>query len=246
MRVHLAEAGNYIESFIEKKYLTNIKFNILFSFAYNKKIETYQENAKYLLVDSGAFTFQQKGINKLDKYMKEYMQFIDENKKYENTYFIEMDIDNIIGYSKVLDIRQSLFEITNKIIPIWHRSLGVPEYKKMCKEYSYIGFSGVNKEDLLNTNQMRSFVEYAHKHNTKVHGLGVGARKTLLSVPFDSVDATSWLKATRFGSYNNKKLSSKYSRKNYKKIALLELIQGIKTAQFYENYWKNYNGGKKQ
>lgn len=239
MNVHLAEAGNYICDFIEKGFLGRTQFNILFSFAYNHKMEIYQRNARNIIVDSGAFTFQRKGIKKLDKYVKSYLQFIETYSSLCNVYFIEMDIDNVIGYDAVLDIRKELCEVSDKIIPVWHRSLGLLEYKNMCDSFPYISFSGVNKEDLINTNQMKRFVNYAHNKNTKVHGLGVGAKKTLDTVPFDSVDYTSWLKATRFGSFENKKLSSSYLRTNYRKVALLELLQGIKRAKYYENYWKN-------
>lgn len=244
MKYHLAEAGNYIKEFIDKGYLKNLQFNILFSFAYNNQMEIYQKNGTHIIVDSGAFTFQQKGIKKLKSYMKNYTKFIENNKHYNNVHFIEMDIDNIIGYDEVKNIRNQLLEITPKIIPVWHRSLGIKEYKNMCKTFDYISFSGVNKEDLINNQEMKQFVNYAHQHNCKVHGLGVGSKKTLLTVPFDSVDNTSWLKATRFGSYNNKKLSSEYLRTNYKKVALLELLQGVKTAKYYENYWRKIKKNK--
>ena len=92
MRVHLAECSSYIRDFIQEGFLRNVKFNILFSFAFHNEIEIYQKNARNIIVDSGAFTFQKKGIQKLDKYMKSYLQFIEKYSHMRNVYFVEMDI----------------------------------------------------------------------------------------------------------------------------------------------------------
>ena len=42
-----------------------------------------------------------------------------------------MDVDNIIGYEKVLELRKILLEATDKIIPVWHKNRGIDEFKKM-------------------------------------------------------------------------------------------------------------------
>lgn len=87
---------------------------------------------------------------------------------------------------------------------------------------------------------MIHFVNTAHKHGAKIHGLGVGAKKILSTVPFDSVDSTSWFKLCRFGgNLQGKKINSDYIRENRDKIVLLELIREIKRQKHYENYWKN-------
>ena len=86
---------------------------------------------------------------------------------------------------------------------------------------------------------MRVFVNYAHKHGTKVHGFGVHRDKTLKTVPFDSVDATSWCNAAIYGRYKGQQLSSDYRRNHCHDIAFLQLLQGIKKSEYYEKYWRN-------
>lgn len=240
MLVHLAETG-FIRKNIKNGKLNGIKFPILFSFYAFQDLETYHSHATSLIVDSGAFTFQKKGAKNLNKYVKDYKKFINKYKDYPNTWFVELDIENKVGYRKVKQIRKELLEITPKIIPVWHKERGLNDFKKTCKDFQYIGISGVNGDDLFNEKEMRVFVNYAHKHGTRVHGFGVHKDKTLKTVPFDSVDATSWCKATIFGNYKGKKLTSKYRRTNYDNIAFLELLQGIKKAEYYKKYWRNKN-----
>ena len=238
MNVHLAETG-FIRKNILNGNLKGLKFPILFSFNAFQDLETYHPHATSLIVDSGAFTFQQKGIKELNEYVENYKKFINKYKKYPNTWFVELDIENKVGYNNVKKIRKELLKITPNIIPVWHKERGLNDYKKTCKEFNYIGISGVNGDDLFNEKEMRVFVNYAHKHNTKVHGFGVHKDKTLKTVPFDSVDATSWCKATIFGNYKGKKLSSNYRRKHYDNVAFLEILNGIKKVEYYKKYWRD-------
>lgn len=64
------------------------------------------------MLDSGAFTFM-RGNAKVDwaDYIKRYAEFIN---KYDVKYFFELDIDNIVGYEKVLEYRKLLERLTQK------------------------------------------------------------------------------------------------------------------------------------
>lgn len=94
-----------------------------------------------------------------------------------NTRFLWI-IHEKVGYSQVKEYRNELLEITNKIIPVWHKPLGLNEYKKMCDNYNYIGVSCV-KDRSIPSNKYGSFVGYAHQHQTKFHGLGMLRPKIL-------------------------------------------------------------------
>ena len=217
------------------------KFNILFSFYYTQKPELYYPFAKSILVDSGAFTLQQRVHPNIDAYFKNYCKFIN---KYKDVSvidgFFELDIDNRIGYPKVLDYREKLFEITDKIIPVWHNRLGVQEYKDMVKKYDWIGIGCVNDRNLKKESYMK-FVRYAHKNNCKIHGLGMLRPSILDKVPFDTTDGTSWFKIPRFGRYNGKKLETKYIKKNRVKLVYIELMEHIRMQEEYYQKWKQYH-----
>lgn len=238
MIVHLADT-DYIRTFIKRGMLKGLKFPILFSFYKSDRVDLYHPYTTSLIVDSGAFTFQKNGVKKLNTYFKDYKKCIEKHNHFSHTWFVELDIDNLVGYETVKEMRKELLEITPHIIPVWHKNRGLNDYKKICKDFDYIGISGVNGDDLFNEKEMQVFVNYAHKHGTRVHGFGVHKDKTLKTVPFDSVDATSWCKATIYGNYKGKKLSSDYRKNHCHDIAFLELLQGIKKAEYYRQYWRN-------
>lgn len=237
MLVYCAVTGEFNRRLNFIKQYNLPKFNLLLSFHYFKDLTPYFELTNNILIDSGAFTYQRTGLKNLKEYLKSYTDFI---KKYEGNPklkgFIEVDIDNKIGYDNVLSIRQELEEHSDKILPVWHKSLGVREFKKMCNDYPYVCISGFANEDI-KENQLIHFVNTAHKYNAKIHGLGLARPKILKTVPFDSCDATSYLKVARFGRYKNRKLNSQYIRDNYEKIFLVELTDHIK---FQQEYYKKY------
>lgn len=244
MQIYCAETGDF------KKYIINNnnnlklpKFNILFSFYYTQKIEPYLPYAKNIIVDSGGFSFQTNNkINKTpENYFNQYKKFINHIHKIDAVKGIfELDIDNLIGYDKVKEYRKELFEITDKIIPVWHKSLGLNEYKIMCQDYDFIAIPCTQDRNL-NPKAYGKFVNYAHKCNCKVHGLGMLRKKILNEVPFDTVDGTSWFKTNRFGNFKGKKLNSDYIRKNREKLLYLELIEHIAFQKKMYNKWKYYH-----
>ena len=147
MEVYCAQAG------VSKRLLRDYNippFNLLVSFYYTRNIKDFLPHVNRLLVDSGAFTLQQKGKSTgYESYFREYKKFV---KKYCNvpkiTGFFELDIHEKIGYDRVREFRGELFDLTDKIIPVWHKSLGIAEFKRMCRDYDYISFSCVNDRSI--------------------------------------------------------------------------------------------------
>ena len=90
---------------------------ILTSFYYFKDALPYQPQIH--LVDSGAFTFFSSGKKfDVDKYVGEFINYINEFdikyvgefinyiNEFDIKYFFELDIDVLVGYDKVLEIRK--------------------------------------------------------------------------------------------------------------------------------------------
>lgn len=153
------------------------------------------------LLDSGAFTFMQNSNTKIvwEEYVEKYAEFINKNNVQK---FFELDIDSVVGYSKVLEYRKRLEHLTGRMcIPVWHKSRGIAEYYKHCTEYPYVGIGGyVVKE--LTPKEYKAFpqmIRYAHKNGAKVHCLGFTKLCDLPKYHFDSVDSTAWTTGNRFG-----------------------------------------------
>lgn len=206
MRVYLA-GDSYLREILASKTdeeLSNLY--LLRTFASKEPwFLPYYAKAKDIILDSGAFTFMAgKNANSVDweEYIERYAGFI---KATGVKHFIELDIDCVVGYERVKELRKKLIFLTNKQpIPVWHKSRGKEEYLKMCDEFSYVALGGIAIKNWTRKEfkYMPWFIEQAHKHNARIHGLGFTCFKELEQLHFDSVDSSSWTIGSRFGSVN--------------------------------------------
>ena len=134
-----------------------------------------------------------------EDYIEQYAEFI---KKYKVSKFFELDIDKIVGYEEVLRLRKKLELLTGKQpIPVWHKSRGAAEFKKMCQEYKYVAVGGIVSKEITPSmfKLLPTLIDEAHRQGCKIHGLGFTNQNWLGTVKWDSVDSTSWLSGGRFG-----------------------------------------------
>ena len=118
------------------------------------KYLSFRSLSDLILIDSGAHTFHTAQNIDFEKYTYEYADFIKKTDNPKVTGYFEMDIDNRIGYKKVLKLREILDETSDKIIPVWHKNRGFKNYKKMCRNYDYVSISclpieGIPNKDLI-------------------------------------------------------------------------------------------------
>lgn len=153
------------------------------------------------LLDSGAFTFMQgtKGHTNWEEYVDRYAAFIKRNnvKKY-----FELDIDSVVGYEEVKRLRKLLeAKAERPCIPVWHKSRGMEEYRRMCDEYPYVAIGGIVSKEIKpeQYGAFPSMIKEAHKRGAKIHGLGFTNLSWLPRCHFDSVDSTAWTTGNRFG-----------------------------------------------
>lgn len=125
---------NYL---LQKKI--KLKWNLMSFFYIQNKINVatcIRDNSEEVLIDSGAHSFQKgKKVNWVE-YTYKYAEFIKKFDKPNVLGYFEMDVDNVIGYDKVLELRKILESVSNKIIPVWHKNRGVDNFKEMCQKYS--------------------------------------------------------------------------------------------------------------
>lgn len=202
----------------------------------------YCLSARDFLLDSGAFTFMnaKKVTTDLDDYLNKYIQFI---KKYDVKKFVELDVDVVTGYHKVLEYRRKLEEETGKkCVPVWHKSRGIEEFYKMCEEYDYAAVGGIATNEL--KSEQYEFLPYlireAHKRNCKLHGLGFTATSYYKKVKFDTADSTTWNVGGKFGNVCHITPSGEmrqvyYSYKNNKRV-----VEREKLMLYNWNQWCKY------
>lgn len=222
----------------------NFKWNLMSYYYIRNQLEVAEfikNNSEEILIDSGAHSFQ-KG-KKVDwvEYTKQYAEFIKKFDEPKVIGYFEMDVDNIIGYEKVLELRKILESVSDKIIPVWHKNRGIEDFKNMCKQYSgkIIAITGFKNEDIKD-HQYMMFLKYAKKYNCKVHCLGMTRRKILDQIPFDYVDSSSWRQDAIYGKIGKRgKVTKEFSKTNRDIVHSQNYVEGQKMQEHYYKKWRH-------
>lgn len=224
----------------EKKLLYNLmSYYYIQNKNYDRAVKI-RNNSELVIIDSGAHSFQfGKKVDWIE-YTKQYAEFIKQFDKPNVVGYFEMDIENIIGYNKVLELRKILEAVSDKIIPVWHPDRGINDYLEMCKKYhdkiiAIGGFRGTDIKD----EQFIMFLKYAKKYNCKVHCLGMTRKKILDKVPFDYVDSSTWLQQVNYGNvFFGKGKFAKAKGVGKKEQYKFNYLQGMKMQEHYHKKWQ--------
>lgn len=172
------------------------KYRYILCSYYYLRDDIFQEilnKSDLVIIDSGAHSFQKGKQVDWEEYTKKYAEWIQKVDCPKIVGYFEMDVDNILGYRRVKELRRILENVSDKIIPVWHKNRGIEEFKKMCKDYKgrVIAITGFRNEDIID-DQYKLFLKYAKQYDCKVHCLGMTRKNILDRVPFDFVDSSSW------------------------------------------------------
>lgn len=220
-------------------YLKTEKKQPLFKAVFNK--------TKELMIDSGAHSFQKGAKVEWLTYTKQYAEWIKKNDHDKILGFFEMDIDNIVGYDRVLELRKILDSVSDKIIPVWHKNRGIKDFKEMCQKYKgkIIAITGFQNEDIRD-DQYPMFVNMAWDHGCRIHCLGMTRKKVLDKVPFDYVDSSSWKSPLVYGNFKGKKLVRPSGWTERNKIMRVIYLDTMKMQKLYEQKWLKYEDSYKR
>lgn len=201
-----------------------------------------RDNSDLVLIDSGAHSFQKGKKVAWEDYTHDYARFIREFDRDNVVGYFEMDIDNIIGYDAVLRLRSILHEESGhpeKIIPVWHKGRGVPDFIRMCEEHAgrTVAVTGFKNEDIRDE-QYPMFLREAKKHGCKVHCLGMTRKKVLDKVPFDYVDSSSWAQSALYGRVGGRKVSKAFSKTDRDKVFIAAYMEAMKMQVHYYAKWR--------
>ena len=224
-----------------------MKWNLMSYYYIQNKIplaEFIRDNSELIIIDSGAHSFQfGKKVNWVE-YTKQYAEFIKRFDRPNVVGYFEMDIENIIGYDKVKELRKILESVSNKIIPVWHPNRGIDDFTEMCKKYSgkVVAIGGFRNTDIKDS-QYLMFLKVARKYNCKVHCLGMTRTNVLDKVPFDFTDSSSWSANSRFGNIGHGKfkkghVSKEFSKTNTAQVFIENYKIGIAMQEHYHNKWR--------
>lgn len=194
--------------------------NIFCTYYYKDKTEATLRDMKaighkgMITIDSGAHSFfAQLGMSAVNhgnvsgkiqdpyEYFEEYFNWVMEWKDYF-TYFVDLDIQDIVGLDTVRKWRQRFIDagVGHKMITVWHTVDGWKNFERQVAESvsNYVGVEGLRSgKEMLPYNK---FIKYAYTHDCKVHGFAFTKPGLLHKFPFYSVDSSSWTYGIRFGA----------------------------------------------
>ena len=220
---------------------------LLISYVYAKNADLTNVFAKAqdVMVDSGAFTLRQKTKGEVDweSYVDSYADFVNEHNV---KHYIELDIDNLVGYDKVKEFRRTLENKTQRqCIPVWHFTRGKEDFLRMCDEYKYVALGGlVGKKTAKRLSEYKKafpwFIEEAHKRGAMIHGLGITSMDILQRSHFDSVDSRSWNTTITYGhgvKFTGTELvhiskPSGKQMKHYKEVGAISFNEWVKFQKY--------------
>lgn len=226
MIVYLSSFSHYFfENTIQDKDWNRLNGLLSFALLNEKSIALIPKTKRFIL-DSGAFTFinkkmknkRQNGEVNWDEYIDSYCNFIVE-KDIKN--FFEMDVDFLVGYDKVREFRRKITKKTGKLpIPVWHVSRGRKDFCDMCDEFPYVAVGGIVLQETsqpVTLDMMKWLIDEAHSRGAIIHGLGFTNTNLFPEIHFDSVDSSSFIQNSCYGTMcyiQNGKLKSQYLDKS--------------------------------
>jgi len=214
MKIFLSAVETYLSAVSESKYE-----NLLTSFYYSngaKRVMDTLGGKRTIMVDSGAYSFfsqrlkdaasvvksttrQRTSLTNVDNYVNEYREFI---KKWRDKvdYFVELDIDVLVGKEKLLEIRESLREVAGKkLIPAYHATMGSwEENRDELFRYDYVALEGVAAVGKPRIPYMRC-IRDCYENRKKVHVFAMTKVDFLEKYPIYSTDSISWKSVAMWG-----------------------------------------------
>jgi len=158
------------------------------------------KNKVSLFLDSGAYSAWSK---KTTIPLQEYIDFVHKYKDYLEVY---ANLDDIDSPEKTWENQKEMERQGLSPLPVYH--IGEDEkYLRRALEYEYFGVGGM----ALSVSSVRTrfyeliFQEICPKSNNylpthKIHGFGMTSLRHIIRFPWYSIDSTSWVMTSRFGS----------------------------------------------
>jgi hypothetical protein len=138
------------------------------------------------------------------KYLDDYIKFVHDNKEYLNVY---VNLDVIFNPEATWKVQQYMESQGLSPMPVFHYKEDFKWLKHYIDNYEYIGIGGLGQDIT-----REKFIKWADQvfsiicdtpdrlPKVKTHGFALTSLKLMLRYPWYSVDSTSWVLTSRFGS----------------------------------------------
>ncbi len=166
-----------------------------------------------IIVDSGAHTFfGAVGLSATPHikvrvtpgnpniYLENYLDWVEANWS-EIEFFVELDLQEIVGHEQVIRWRKRYKErgFQSKCILVYHTGDGWNRFRNIVdnNEARFVATEGIRPgKPILPYGEI---TRYAYEHKCKIHGFAMTRFNLLAKVPFYSVDSSTWKMPARWG-----------------------------------------------
>jgi hypothetical protein len=170
-----------------------------------------------LMIDSGTFSFigrmtkhgERLSLKDAEVFTEEYATWLQENASWVKC-AVECDFHDIVGYDPVMNWREKYFFPLQKlgvtIVFVWRDKGTLAHAKQLLDDdrvkYTAFGGAGVpgGHSNSLLVKRRRAFALEANRKGKAVHGFAQVNTKLVETIPYASVDSTSWSSMSRFGT----------------------------------------------
>lgn len=140
-------------------------------------------------------------LEKIKAYFEEYFLWV--QKWYHKLdYFAELDLQEIVGLPLVMQWRKRFIQagMGKKMVMVVHTGDTWEDFLWMLNNSpsNYVATQGM-RADAPNIDHMM-YVKECYKRGIKVHGFAMTKKKVMESIPFYSVDSSSWTSCWKFGT----------------------------------------------
>jgi len=196
-----------------KKLPDDMKPALLVSFVYLQPFLEKQSKCQYRdwVLDSGAFSAHNSGKEiKLQDYIDCCKRLMDSDQTLTEVY----SLDVIGDWKASLKNTEEMWRQGVPAIPCYHYGEPWDVLKGMAKDYPKIALGGVAMKWAVKN----KFAEqcFARVWPKRIHGFGYGSEKSIMALPWDSVDATNWeIGPCKYGQWRSfGKMSIRGSKQN--------------------------------
>lgn len=211
---HMLYSGVEDERNFDILYNMGIR-NFLMSYQYvqNKhlNVDKFSGLGIKFLIDSGAYTYRNDPkyedytVEQWEEQIQRYLRWA---KKHKDIIFAiaNLDIEGQVDPEIVQQWNEKYFEpfMLETGIPvcfIYHEGQTARTWEQYAQRYPYIGMSW-EFEDGDIEKVCRDRLRIAEKYNTVVHGMAMTKTSLLTSLPFYTVDSTTWMVGLQYGEVN--------------------------------------------
>lgn len=235
---HMLYSGVEDEKNFDLLYDMGIR-NFLISYQYIQKrhmnVDKFSNLGIKFFVDSGAYTYRhdlkyaEYTIEQWEDQIKKYLRWA---KKHKDIIFAiaNLDIEGHVEPAVVQRWNEEYFEpfMLETGIPvcfIYHEGETLKTWEQYAQRYPYIGmpweYDSANAEQLC-----RERLRIAEKYNSVVHGMAMTKTSLLTTLPFYTVDSTTWLVGLQYGEVNywNSNKMSRLKKDKWKGSMLPRLV----------------------